>query len=567
MSRAGGKPKEIKPHTAHIESDHSRLNFLDLFCGCGGFTLGMLRAGFHCLAAIDNDEIAIEVLRRNLPQVNLALAKDLTRFGPEHLAEHIGSSPVHVIVGGPPCQGFSTARQVDGSNHGRRLKQDPRRHLYREFLRFVDHFQPLVFVIENVPGLRSAAGGEYFTHVQHEARTLGRDAGKPGYRVHAQMEDATRLGVPQKRRRQLIVGVRNDLATFFPAELDGQNGARDGLGRLAPTMVRALNRLHAPPLGLAIGDLPPLSAGEGENSRDYDLSRRASHRRRYGKRADDYLSRVLEVHKARSLTNHVARPHNERDLGDFKKLREGESSAVAMRRGVQFDFPYDKSSFKDRYTRQSNARPCSTIVAHLSKDGLMFIHPTQNRSLTPREAARVQTFPDWFEFPEARTHAFRVIGNAVPPLVGRAIGDAIGIFLKSQAGNAQRHGGACQSCTKAAEAAVGRVLHMTRAELRRLPKHELLAAWYAILLLMPDLHPENARDHGVVKVSVPTSRRVPSDLRPLSEVRHARSGWPASLTGVGEEAWRRVEVGELSAKELYRAPEQHFHDARLTTQR
>ena len=93
-----------------------------------------------------------------------------------------------------------------------------------------------------------------------------------------------------------------------------------------------------------------------------------------------------------------------------------------MRAGVVFEFPYDKGSFKDRYTRQSRREACSTIVAHLSKDGLMFIHPTQNRSLTPREAARVQSFPDWFVFPVPRTHQFRIIGNAVPPLVAEVFG-------------------------------------------------------------------------------------------------------------------------------------------------
>ena len=101
-------------------------------------------------------------------------------------------------------------------------------------------------------------------------------------------------------------------------------------------------------------------------------------------------------------------------LRDFARLNEGENAAVAYReRGVEFEFPYSRASFKDRYTRQHRNRPCSTIVAHLSKDGLMFIHPVQNRSLTPREAARVQSFPDWFVFPEARTHSFRLIGNAV----------------------------------------------------------------------------------------------------------------------------------------------------------
>src|SRR3979490_1389802 len=95
-----------------------------------------------------------------------------------------------------------------------------------------------------------------------------------------------------------------------------------------------------------------------------------------------------------------------------------------------FPFFDDKTSFEDRYTRQHRMKPCSTIVAHLSKDGLMFIHPTQNRSLTPREAARIQSFPDWFRFPKARTHSFRLIGNAVPPLIGEAVGLAALKFLQ-----------------------------------------------------------------------------------------------------------------------------------------
>jgi DNA (cytosine-5)-methyltransferase 1 len=125
----------------------------------------------------------------------------------------IGNDSLDVIVGGPPCPGFSTARQRDGSNHGdKRLKEDPRRHLFRNFLNFVDFFQPKVFVIENVLGLRSASGGHYFTAVQYEARILGRDSGRAGYRVHPQIERGDKLGAPQKRRRQLIVGVRADLA-------------------------------------------------------------------------------------------------------------------------------------------------------------------------------------------------------------------------------------------------------------------------------------------------------------------------------------------------------------------
>jgi DNA (cytosine-5)-methyltransferase 1 len=387
-----------------------RLTCIDLFCGCGGFSLGMQRAGFSVLAAIDFNAEAIATFERNFPDVPFVLHKDMTAFGPEKLAELIwpGSSAglaVDVIVGGPPCQGFSIARQVDGANHGQRIKHDPRRYLYREFLRYVDFFQPRAFVMENVLGLRNAAGGAYFTAVQKEARALGRAQGRPGYRVHGQVEDAWALGVPQKRQRQLIVGVRSDLPGYFMPELQ-----------------RAPRAAPRPCLWDAIGDLPILRAGSGDPERDHDLDRRIEHVKHQGSSALRYLCDVLEIDRARKLTSHVARLHSERDLRDFARLREGESSVTAMRvRGVEFEFPYDKSSFKDRYTRQSCWHPCSTIVAHLSKDGLMFIHPTQNRSLTAREAARIQSFPDRFRFSQSRTQAYRLIGNAVPPLVAEGI--------------------------------------------------------------------------------------------------------------------------------------------------
>jgi DNA (cytosine-5)-methyltransferase 1 len=175
----------------------------------------MIRAGFRVLAAVDFNKEAVATARENLgvPEIGgqprhvdspipHVLAQDLTTFGPKDLAELIGYDHVDVIVGGPPCQGFSSARQRDGANHGeKRFVEDERRHLYQEFLKYVAHFRPRVFVMENVLGIRSAAGGEYYTRVLHEARRLG-------YRVQSQVEDAYRLGVPQKRRRQLFIGVR-----------------------------------------------------------------------------------------------------------------------------------------------------------------------------------------------------------------------------------------------------------------------------------------------------------------------------------------------------------------------
>jgi len=526
------------------------LTFIDLFCGCGGFSLGLMRAGYQCVAAIDSDEVATQVFKENLSDfrhpklrsANNALKRDITDFPPEELAKHIGHNRVDVVVGGPPCQGFSTARQVDGANHGKRLKHDERRYLYQYFLRYVEFFQPKVFVMENVLGLRTAAGGEYFTRVQKEARELG-------YRVHDQIEDAWELGVPQKRRRQLIIGVDNNLPGYFLPDL-----------RPAP---RAKPHVL---LGAAIGDLPVLRAGGGDTEREYDLVRRAKVIAKQGSVAQRYLLDILEIDFAATLTNHVARPHSERDLRDFARLHEGENSATAMRdRGVKFEFPYDKSSFKDRYTRQSRWHPCSTIVAHLSKDGLMFIHPTQNRSITPREAARIQSFPDWFRFPTARTHAFRLIGNAVPPLIGEAVGLAVSEFLEAKVTavvktafrqtrfNDGRSGLVSTSLRTRRDAAreLERLANLDRRALRALPAHDFLRGWYALLFLFPGLHPDNARDHGNAIEEVVTEQLGLPGFERLLKHRHIRSGWPVALELIGREALRRHDRNEISDAQLY----------------
>lgn len=525
--------------------------FIDLFSGCGGFTLGMLRAGFECKAAVDFNSEAIATLRSNLqdksptglPPVGFAIQADLTELSPEALAAIIGERSVDVIVGGPPCQGFSTARQRDGSNHGtERLKADPRRHLFREFLRHVDYFQPKVFVIENVLGLRTAAGGKYFTAVQHESRILGQIHGRPGYRVHSQIEKGEDLGVPQKRRRQLIIGVRADLPGYFPTELNPAKRA----------MLGAM-------LGDAIGDLPNLEVGSGNNECAYDLDRRT--KKFFGGVRDayrqQYLHGVAEVQNAPILTNHVSRPHSERDLRDFALIPEGSSSAEQMRAGIKFEFPYDKTSFKDRYTRQHRNRPCSTIVAHLSKDGLMFIHPTQNRSLTPREAARIQSFPDWFIFPSAKTHSFRLIGNAVPPLVSEATGDAIRSFLFKSPGpgnpsvKTQNLAASTPPNAKEAAARLQTVMNCDRHQLRILDATVFIRGWHALLWLFPGLHPDNALDHGSERLDWPeAATRLPgigiSDRRV-----NVRSGWPVALVLIGEEAWRRYKAGSIANDIFY----------------
>jgi DNA (cytosine-5)-methyltransferase 1 len=380
---------------------------LDLFCGAGGKSLGFERAGFDVAAAVDIDPHAVVTFRKNFPHVPHVFERDLIKFPPEEMAALIGRKSVDVIIGGPPCQGFSNVRRRDGKNHGDGVVHDARRGLYKEFLRYVAHFRPKVFVMENVPGLRTAVGGHYFNRIRTEAEALG-------YRLQVETIHAADFGVPQKRRRIFFFGIRTDLSTakiqLTPTHSNDPARLKDGLKPFTT-------------LGDAIMDLPALKAGEGKDTSDYDMARRNGHPRGH------YLYRVLEANRTKTLTGHQARPHNARDLRDFARLREGENSKLAEARGVKMEFPYSRASFHDRYTRQHRHRLCSTIVAHLGKDGLMFIHPTQNRSLTPREAARVQSFPDWFQFPVARTHAFRLIGNAVPPLVSETVAGAVGRLL------------------------------------------------------------------------------------------------------------------------------------------
>jgi DNA (cytosine-5)-methyltransferase 1 len=526
-----------------------RANYLDLFCGCGGFSLGLKRAGLNCVAAIDVDPEAVATFKANFPKVSHALERDLTTFAPEELRRIIGDKTIDIIVGGPPCQGFSKVRMVDGSNHGDRLVEDPRRLLYKNYLHYVEFFKPTIFIMENVPGIRSAAGGEFFISVQEEARKLG-------YRVHATPVCAWHYGVPQKRERQLIIGTSCELPIFSINQYaspthgepdDAVNGRRPKQQRSGRGRPRKLDKIVT--VWEAIGDLPPVRAGQGAHEMAYDVRRRRSHLKKFGKR---YLDHVLEAHRTKSLTAHVARPHNARDLRDFARLKAGETSGAAIARGVTMEFPYDRNNFKDRYTRQRRNGLCSTIVAHLSKDGLMFIHPTQKRSLTVREAARIQSFPDWFDFPEARTTAFRLIGNAVPPTLAKAIGRGLKRYL-----SASRPMRKLSPMPKSPEQAVewltpaaGTEL-MTR-RLRVLPMDTFKKAWFSLGFLNTWLHPDSAGDQGDFTTDRVYQSGLLGAIAPQIAVpAYASSGWPISLVPLAKEAARRFQDGRLRLDEYY----------------
>ncbi len=501
--------------------------FIDLFSGCGGFSVGLEQAGMNCLAGIDHNEQAIQTFSANHSESTIALVKDMTQFQPKELERLIGKNHIDVIVGGPPCQGFSSARQFSGSNSGQRLVEDPRRDLYRYFLKFVNHFRPKVFVMENVLGIKKMQNGVYFTAIQNEARKIG-------YRVVPIEVNTWEYGVPQKRIRQLFIGTLTELPIFVPTQLIQKTHSltpkEDGLSPIVT-------------LGEAIEDLPALKAGDERIIQDYDLQLRKSYLEKY---SGKFLTDVLDIHNADKLTWHCSRPHNERDLRDFARLREGETCSRALARGVEMEFPYDRSTFKDRYTRQDRNSLCSTIVAHLKSDGLMFIHPTQVRSLTPREAARVQTFPDTFKFPGSRSHVFTQIGNAVPPLVGRKVGLGILQFFAQAETTDKRAQLADSEREKIVTELEQFVNECMLNPVEFVDDGNFKNAWQKIHLILPHLHPESALDNGKEISSIP-SRITSFCLEPY----FIRSGWPVELALIAQEASRRHQSGRLASSDYF----------------
>ena len=501
--------------------------FIDLFSGCGGFSIGLEQAGLKCLAGVDFNENAIRTFRENHSPETAALVKDMAVYKPSELAELIGTNHVDFIVGGPPCQGFSTARQFSGSNSGNRLVDDPRRELYKFFLKFIDHFRPKAFVMENVLGVKKMQNGIYFTAIQNEARKIG-------YRVVPMEVKTWEYGVPQKRVRQLFIGTLIDLPIFdHDTLIKKTHGVNPSIQGLRPIVT----------LGEAIEDLPILEAGDERIEQNYDVGLRKKYLQKY---SGNFLNDVLNITGAKKLTWHCARPHSDRDLRDFARLNEGETCGRAIARGVVMEFPYDRSSFKDRYTRQSRSNLCSTIVAHLKSDGLMFIHPTQARSFTPREAARVQSFPDTFNFTGSRSHAFTQIGNAVPPLVGRAVGEGVLAYLEKSKRTLKKTRLSIDQKSLFLQDLEAFINDCHIRPLDFVEDEEFRVVWKKVHALLPHLHPESCLDNGTEISAVP-KRDVSFCLEPY----FTRSGWPVELVAVAQEARKRYILKRLTSDEYY----------------
>ena len=415
-----------------FKKDNGLLNFIDLFAGAGGLSEGFFQAGFNPIAHVEMNEAASKTLETRSAYYYLKKIGDLSLYFQyeqgeitrEEFFTHIPQDvtktvinaemsketlpdifdridtiikedkikEVDVLIGGPPCQAYSLVGRAQSSHMNIPMEDDPRNELYKMYTRFLTKYKPKMFVFENVAGLFSARGGEAFRNLMAHLKRVG-------YEIECHKQNAVDFGVLQNRKRVIIIGWRKGTEHFYPNFASKKSNA------------------HVHDL---LDDLAIVERGHENN-----------HYRISYEQCSEYL-RVNNIRMPEDiLTQHIARPNNERDIAIYGM------AIVAYHRGEKIR--YDKLpeelkthknqiSFKDRFkVVEGNDEACHTILAHLAKDGHYFIHPDreQCRSITVREAARLQTFPDNYFFEGSRGEKFKQIGNAVPPMMAKVIAEEI----------------------------------------------------------------------------------------------------------------------------------------------
>lgn len=378
------------------------MKVIDLFAGCGGLSLGFEMAGFEISLAIEKDEWASETYRANHPDTKV-ITGDITEILDLDSLLDKKHLPIDGIIGGPPCQGFSLS--------GNRDKNDPRNSLFMEFVRFVKFYKPKFFVMENVTGILSMK-----TKDNQNVKDLILDEyHNAGYNVKICKLNAAEYGVPQSRIRIVFIGIRNDLE--FNEETLGPIPFLFGDDQVTVEQ--------------AIMDLPQIESGKGEEQMDYNTEAQTSYQQ--WARANS-----TAVH------NHVAMRHTKRLIERFENIGFGQSVADVdechkqRKRG-------DAQKISGKTFSQNNMRPfpnkpSPTVPASFQSN---FVHPYINRNFTAREGARLQSFPDNYIFHGKRTtmsweknlSQYQQIGNAVPPLLSKAIAENIKKYFKKETEN------------------------------------------------------------------------------------------------------------------------------------
>ena len=382
--------------TARNNVDDNSLKMIDLFCGAGGLSLGFTQEGFITSLANDIQDCCVDTYAHNHPEtprdhIVLGDIKDVVA----NLEELLDGRRVDIVVGGPPCQGFSMANR-------QRLIDDPRNYLYKNYVDVVNKVRPKFFVMENVKGMLSVA-----EQVKEDFRNIG-------YSVECHILNAKDFGVPQNRERLIYIGncVGIDNEKIF-------------------TEIFALSKgIPEHNLGDALYALRPLKASRIKNATEIG-SAESGFKIEKNNNADtnEYISYINQDRAISVVSNHKARYNNDRDIEIFGRMEQGDRSDDPKIADIM---PYARRNniFKDKYFKLESDKVCKTITAHMKFDCNMYIHPTQARGLTPREAARVQSYPDDYFFRGAYTKTYMQIGNSVPPLLGRAIAQVIKRYMK-----------------------------------------------------------------------------------------------------------------------------------------
>ena len=370
-----------------MDVDVDRPTVVELFAGAGGLMLGLENAGFRSLVANEVHPHPCMTLRRNFPGVPVIEGSITERSGRDLLREAglPESHGVDLVAGGPPCQGFSTAGLKD--------KTDPRNSLIGHFIRVVADLRPRAFLLENVTGLVTMHGGRLFENVLNELDGLG-------YKFHHAILFAADYGVPQMRRRLIVLGAREETPPPHPEPTHRDPSAPPSL--LDNDLLPRTTCLDA------LGDLPAI--GPGEQTERYDSSPSTPYQRKMRQ-------------GSRRLFNHQASRHRPETMAYYALVPPG---------GTWLDIPADKRNAKQGVQRW----PLDGLARTVTTEPTDFLHPVLDRIPTIRELARIQSFPDRFEFLGQRTTGNKMrrlgycaqsqqVGNAVPPILGEAIGRAI----------------------------------------------------------------------------------------------------------------------------------------------
>ena len=373
----------------------NKLLIADLFAGCGGLSLGLEQAGFTPWFANEINANLHETYKynNNLPESNYFIG-DINDLN-EKLDDYKEIlNDITIVCGGPPCQGFSMANR-------QRIIDDPRNNLYQAYIYFLSQVRPKFFIMENVRGMAKRED----EIKQDFSKHLGDD-----YQFDCAILKAQDYGVPQNRERFIFIGNRVGIdSKLIFDEIYKQ--------KRSPFVLRD-----------ALIDLPKLGNKETKGGMAVENSVSGFSERDFVYNQNDFFNFINGSREVTKLYNHKNRYNNSRDIEIFRRLPQGANS---LHSSIQDIMPYSSRNhiFKDKYYKLDEAKPCKTITAHMRNDCHMYIHPWEARGLSPREAARIQTFPDDYVFVGFQNVWYAQIGNAVPVKLSEVIGNAIMKFL------------------------------------------------------------------------------------------------------------------------------------------